>query len=115
MFYHLLRRKGVRESVFKRDLKREIRRMLPGCIILDNDSGSLQGIPDVLILWKNRWAALECKAHQGAPMRPNQAHYVNRLNQMSFAAFIYPENMDQVLGDLQQSFRPIRAARLPRA
>lgn len=105
----------MRESVFKRNLKIEIRRMFPRCIILDNDSSVLQGIPDMIVLWKNQWAALECKSHQGAPVRPNQAHYVNQMARMSFAAFIYPENMDQVLGDLQQSFRPNRTARLPRA
>lgn len=107
--------KEVRESVFKRGLKAELRRKFPGCVILENDANNLQGIPDLIILWKACWAALECKNRKDAVRGPNQTHYVHLLGQMSFASFIYPENKEQVLGDLQQAFRPSRSARVSRA
>lgn len=88
--------------------------MFPGCIILKNDPSFLQGIPDLLILWKNKWAALECKDSQGALRTASQMHYVRVMSGMSFAAFIYPENKDTILDDLQLTFTARRAARLPK-
>jgi hypothetical protein len=60
------------ESSFKSALKRELSTMFPGCLILDNDPNYVQGIPDLLILWHNVWAALECKKAENASRRPNQ-------------------------------------------
>jgi hypothetical protein len=34
------------------------------------------------------------------------------MNAMSFAAFIYPENEEDVLDALQQTFRPRRVSRV---
>ena len=86
--------------------------MFPGCVIMKNDSSYRQGIPDLLILWNGYWASLEVKASETAPQRPNQDHYIEKLNRMSFAAYIYPENELEVLIALQQAFRPSRGARV---
>lgn len=102
------------ESKFQAGLIRELRKMFPGCIILKNDSAYLQGIPDILLLWKNKWAALECKDRQDATRTASQMHYVRIMSRMSFAAFIYPENKDTILDDLQLAFtarRPTRPAK----
>lgn len=79
--------------------------LFPGCVILKLDSEYLQGIPDLLILFRDRWAALEVKAYEGAPEQPNQDYYVRELDDMSFAAFIYPENEEEVLDALQSALR----------
>lgn len=84
-------------------LIKELRAMFPGCIILKNDTDYIQGIPDLLILHNDRWAALEVKASQNAEEQPNQRFYINEMNAMSFAAFIYPENEQEVLYALQQA------------
>lgn len=63
----------------------------------------IQGFPDILILHKNKWAMLECKKSKDAPHGPNQDYYANKLNNMSFARFIYPENKKEVLHDLQSA------------
>jgi hypothetical protein len=99
------------ESAFQRFFLQKIRSMFPGCIILKNDPTYLQGIPDILILFENKWAALELKANSKSRKRPNQEYYVQTMNEMSFAAFVCPENEEDVLYDLQQTFRPIRSAR----
>lgn len=72
---------------------------------MKNDPNYIQGIPDLTILWANRWATLEVKRSLKAPQQPNQEYYVNVMNQMSFSSFICPENKEEVLNALQQSFR----------
>lgn len=99
------------ESSFQRFLIQKIRLMFDGCIILKNDSSYLQGVPDLLILFENKWAALEIKAAANSPRRPNQKHYVQIMNDMSYAAFVYPGNEEDILYDLQQTFRPSRSTR----
>ena len=100
-----------RESKFQANLIRELKDMFPGCKVLKNDAGYLQGFPDLLILYKKMWAALEVKRSLCAPRRPNQEYYVEELDEMSFASFICPENKREVLDELQHSFAPRRAAR----
>ena len=92
------------ENRFKTKLRNEIENMLPGCMILHLDPNEVQGIPDLLILYKNKWAALEGKKNARASHRPNQEYYVDIMDRMSFAAFIYPENKDEVLDELYLYF-----------
>ena len=93
------------ENKFKTELVAEIEDMFPGCIVVHLDPNEIQGIPDLLVLYENKWAALEGKKSANAPHRPNQDYYVNLMNKMSFASFIYPENKEEVLYELQQAFR----------
>lgn len=102
------------ESKFEQETIKELRYLFQGCIILKNDSGYLQGVPDRLILFGNKWAALEFKRSAHEDTEPNQPWYVETMNDMSFAAFIYPENKDEVLYDLQRAFELPRQARVPR-
>lgn len=95
----------MKESKFQADLKKEIKRMFPGCIITKLDSGDIQGIPDLLILYKNKWATLENKRSKNAPKRPNQEYYVKKMNEMSFSRFIFPENKEDVLNELRKAFK----------
>ena len=92
------------ENRFKTNLVNELESMFPGCIILHMDPNEYQGIPDLLILYRNRWAALEGKKSATAPARPNQPYYVDLMDRMSFASFIYPENKDAVLDALYLHF-----------
>jgi hypothetical protein len=100
------------ESKFQKAFKDELRDIFPGCIIFKNDPNEIQGIPDLVMLWKEHWAAFECKASARASHQPNQDYYILLLDGMSFAAFVYPENKDQVLDELQQAFRSRRPARV---
>lgn len=92
------------ESKFQKELIDEIKKRFPGSIVLKNDPNYIQGFPDLTIFHKDRWAVLETKREKNAKKRPNQEHYVNVLNGMSFSRFVYPENKEEVLDELQQTF-----------
>ena len=100
------------ENRFKSELIKELEAMFPGCFIFHLDPTERQGIPDLLILFKDKWAALEGKRSSNAPARPNQQYYVDILDELSFCRFIYPENKETVLDDLQRTFFPRRKARV---
>ena len=103
-----------KESDFQGDLIKEIKQRFPGCIVMKNDPNYIQGIPDLTVLYKNKWATLECKKSENEPFRPNQPYYISEMNKMSFSRAIYPENKEQVLNELQQTFKSRRTARVPR-
>ena len=94
---------GRLERDFQAKLIKELKVMFKGCIIVKNDPNYIQGIPDLLILYNDRWAALEVKRSATAHHQPNQEYYVDLMDQMSFAAFIYPENKEEILYELQQA------------
>lgn len=102
----------MRESTYQRSLIRKIEYLFPGCQVIINDAQRKQGIPDLLILFNEQWAMLEVKASSDARERPNQDYYINQYNEMSFAAFIHPENEEQVLDELQSAFGVRRKARI---
>ena len=92
------------ENRFKTKLIKEIKEVFPGCMVLHLDPNEIQGSPDLLVLYQDKWAALEGKKTSSASHRPNQEYYVDLMNDMSFAAFIYPENKDEVLEELYLYF-----------
>lgn len=95
----------MKESEFQRKLKKEIESMFPGCFIFKLDPTDYQGICDLLILYEDKWAALECKRSVNANRQNNQDYYVDLLDSMSFARFIEPDNKEEVLYELQHAFR----------
>ena len=95
------------ESKFQSGLIKELKEKFPGCIVLKNDADYKQGIPDLLVLYENKWAALECKKSTSAKHQPNQDYYVGKMNEMSFASFICPENKKEVLHELELAFESI--------
>lgn len=95
----------MKEGAFQQKVKQAIKDRLPGSMVLKNDPNYIQGIPDLLILFGTKWAALELKRSKDAPHRPNQKYYVEKMNDMSFASFISPENMEGVLNELEQSLK----------
>ena len=92
------------ENKFQANLVKELKNLFKGCIVMKNDSGYIQGIPDLLILYGNKWASLECKKSASASKRPNQEYYVGLMDKMSFSRFVSPENKEEVLRDLQKAF-----------
>lgn len=93
------------ESKFQSGLVKEIKSRFPGCVVFKTDPTQIQGFPDLMILYENHWAALEVKKSATASHRPNQGYYVDKLNGMSFSSFIWPENKEEVLDDMERSFK----------
>lgn len=94
----------MNENKFQAGLIKELKKLFPGCIVMKNDSSYIQGIPDLLVLFKRKWATLEVKKSASAKKRPNQEYYVDLMNNMSFSRFISPENKDIVLDELYLHF-----------
>lgn len=94
-----------KENKFQQNLKKELKEKYPGCIVTKLDSGDIQGIPDLLILYGRKWATLENKRDAKADKQPNQDYYVDKMNNMSFSRFMYPEVKEQVLEELDEFFR----------
>lgn len=94
----------MREVAYQSKLIRKLQSMFPGCFILKNDPSENQGIPDILILFGNQWAMLEVKISERFSVRPNQCYFIDIFDDMSFAAFIYPQNEEEVLDALQSTF-----------
>ncbi len=92
------------ERDFQAKLIKELKTRFPNCIVVKNDAEYIQGIPDLTIFYKNKWATLECKNSMRAKKQPNQDYYVETMNEMSFSRFIYPENKEEILNELQQAF-----------
>ena len=100
---------GKKESDFVQDVfKPELEDRFPGCYILKQDPNMRQGIPDLLVLYEDKWASFETKRGTRSVRQPNQEHYVATMNEMSFSAFVNPNNYHEVLDDLEHTFRPGR-------
>lgn len=79
------------ENKFKTGLVKDLKKRFPGCMVIHLDPNEIQGIPDLLVLYRDRWAALEGKKTGKASHRPNQDYYVAKMNEMSYASFIYAD------------------------
>jgi hypothetical protein len=105
---YLLRKEVVMsklENSFQSRLIKELKDEFDGCIVTKMDAGHIQGIPDLLILKDDKWATLECKGSKEAKKQPNQEYYISKMNEMSFARFIYPENKEEVVNELRVYFQ----------
>lgn len=96
----------MKENAFQQNLIKEIKERFPGSIVIKNDSSYIQGIPDLTILYGSKWAALEVKKDNKASHQPNQDYYVNKMDNMSYAKFICPENKKEILDELERALEP---------
>lgn len=94
------------ERDYQAKLIKKIKDQFPGCIVMKNDSSYIQGIPDLLVLYRDKWASLEVKRSATANHRPNQEYYVDLMDGMSFSRFISPDNEKEVLHEMEQALRP---------
>lgn len=105
------------ESDYQAKLARTIQRIFPGCYVIKMSTDFQSGIPDLLVLHRDRWALLEVKPRMPRSSRDyeaNQEYYIDQFNEMSFSAMICPENEEEVLDALQHSLAPRRQARIPK-
>lgn len=94
----------ITENAYQRKLIQKLKRAFPEAMILKNDPNYIQGIPDLIIMYGPQWAALEVKRSKASPARPNQDYYVDTMQKMSHARFVYPENEREIIDELKQFF-----------
>lgn len=92
------------ERDYQKKLVQKLKKTFPESYVIKNDAQLKQGIPDLLVLYNNKWAALEVKQSEKASHRPNQDYHVDNMNSMSYAAFIYPENEEKIFSELKEVF-----------
>lgn len=90
----------MQEREFQAKLIKDLKHELPGVLIIKNDPNYIQGIPDLTILYRKRWAMLEVKKSISASLRPNQEYYISEADKQSFGEVIFPENYDTVMESL---------------
>lgn len=95
----------MKESVFQTEFRKDLEALFPGCLVCKLDSSYRQGVPDLVMFWKDRWATFEVKRSYRYTAQPNQIHFVNLMDSMSFSAFVYPENKEEVLDAILTAFR----------
>lgn len=90
--------------------------IFPGSTVFKNDSGYIQGFPDLTIFGPDGFVAIiEVKISSKAPYQPNQEYYLQHYKDRGyFTATIYPENMEEVLNALQQTYESRRNSCVPR-
>lgn len=103
----------MNETMYQGRIVRRIKKEFPGAVVLKNDSGYIQGFPDLTILYFSTWAVLEVKMSEKAEFQSNQLYYIQQLNEMSYAGVIHPGNEELVFDELRAAFEPFRPARIP--
>lgn len=81
--------------------------LFPGSIVMKNDSAYRQGFPDLTIYLPDGFAIfLEVKKSDDEPYQPNQEYYLMHCKERLgyFTATIYPENMEEVINEIQQAY-----------
>lgn len=102
--FYFLKGEKMKESAFQLKLIKEIESIIPGSIVLKGNSAFIQGFPDLVVLLPNgKWCCLECKKSEDAQHQPNQDYYIDFLNDGGYASFIFPNNKEDILNDIQRS------------
>ena len=97
----------MKESIFQSRLIKKIKKRLDGAMVLKNDPNYIQGVPDLIVLYKSNWAFLEVKRSPTASHQPNQDYYIEYWSKFTYASFINPENEEDVLNAMEQALRSI--------
>lgn len=100
------------ERNYQRKLIGRIEKIFPDAMIYKMDPSYRQGTPDLLILDHDKWAMLEVKksekaSHVGSHAN-NQNYWISKLDSMSYASKIYPENEEEVISELKDHFSEVR-------
>jgi hypothetical protein len=98
----------MQERDFQPKLIKEIKKRLPGCLVMKNDPNYIQGIPDLSVLYGSKWALLEVKKSKKASKQPNQPYYIQYAKDNAYGAIVSPENNEDILNELQQALQPDR-------
>ena len=73
-----------------------------GCVVIkyQQNATTQASIPDVIFLKDGFWGAIEVKKNKTARFRPGQKEMVAKMNDMSWAKVVYPENWSETQKEL---------------
>lgn len=95
----------ILEMNFKARFLRELEERLSDLNLVFIDTRPKhRSYPDTIVLGPAYWAALEFKRTKRASHQPNQDYYVKEFRDLGYANFVYPENAEEVLNDLENLF-----------
>lgn len=91
----------VKESDFQAKVIKQLKSM--GLAVVKNQAGPgvPTGFPDITAFGEGIYFCLECKTSARAKKQPRQDYWVNKLNEWSYATFIYPSNYDKVMSEIK--------------
>jgi Holliday junction resolvase len=91
----------AKESDFQAKVIKKLKSL--GLAVVKNQAGPgvPTGFPDLTAFGEGIYFCLECKASARAKKQPRQDYWVNKLNEWSYAAFIYPSNYDKVMSEIK--------------
>ena len=70
------------------------------------DAGKVNGIPDLIIFYKKKYARIETKREQDAAKRLHQEYYINMFKKQGiYAEFLMPENEEEIINGLRRYFK----------
>lgn len=100
----------MKESEFQRRFKRRLKEEFPGCFVMKQDPKQIQGIPDLVVFYKDKYAMFEMKVGAKAHRQPNQTNYIDGypgfpgFKEWTYASFVSPENEEEVIAGLKGWF-----------
>lgn len=100
MAEHIKNSRYSKESAFQSDLLRWLR--LKGCFVIKLQAGPGVpiGTPDILFAHNGFYGFIEVKLNKRSRLQPGQKEMVKKLNDMSYAKIVYPENFSELEEDL---------------
>ena len=74
-----------------------------GCFVLRHTgAGVPAGTSDVSFYKEGFYGFIEVKARANAPTQPLQLEFIKKMNDWSWAKFVYPENWEEVKIELER-------------
>lgn len=89
-----------KESDFQRDVLRFLRLKGCFCLKLSAGPGVPTATPDIFFAHFGFYGFAELKLSKRSRLRPGQKEMVEKLNRLSYAKIIYPENFSELEEDL---------------
>ena len=91
----------MKEADFQKTIVRWLRSK--GCLVLkyQQNATTRAGIPDIIFLKEGFWGAIEVKKSKTAKYRPGQKEMVAKMNEMSWAKVVFPENWADTRKELE--------------
>lgn len=92
----------MKESDFQSKMVKWLR--AKGCVVLkyQQNATTRAAVPDIIFLKDGFWGAIEAKKSKTAKCRPGQKEMVAKLDSMSWAKLVFPENWDETRKELEQ-------------